>query len=103
MGSKGAQKLLRAAPFFLSFLLVGAIKYKSYFNLGTAYARPHLVRLQQHQVKPQWPPKLLPFSTALIFFHALCLLQRSKPMAWPSQIKSISPIICSLPFSSFLL
>lgn len=59
MGSKGAQKLLRAAPFFLSFLLVGAIKYKSYFNLITAYARPHFVRREQHQVKPRWPPMFL--------------------------------------------
>ena len=87
MGSKGAQKLLRASLFFL-----------------TAYARPHLVRPKQHQVKPQWPPKLLPFSIVLIFlFHALCLLQRSKTLAWPSQIKILSPITCSLPFSSFLL
>ena len=104
MGSKGAQKLLRMTSFFLSFLFVGAIRYKSYFNFSTA---PDLISSGESNIRLS-PGGRRCFSIQhradfLVSRALSSSAQQAHGVAIRSQIKSISPITCSLPFSSFLL
>ena len=104
MGSKGAQKLLRMTSFFLSYLWA---RLDISRILILVRRTPDLISSGESNIRLS-PGGRRCFSIQhradfLVSRALSSSAQQAHGVAIKSQIKSISPITCSLPFSSFLL